>query len=133
MTVVIEAEEQSGTLITSRLATEYNKTVGAVPGPINSPTSVGANWLLKLGAVPITDSADILRELGFALPSTLPFPTIILNDTETLIINALTSPQSKETVVGSLRLDPISAAIAFSTLEIKGLIREVYGRVERII
>jgi DNA processing protein len=134
MTIVIEAEEQSGTLITSRLATEYNKTVGAVPGPINSPTSIGANWLLKLGAVPITEPSDILRELGFALPGTLPFPsTIILNDVETLIINALSSPQSKETLLQTLLLDPVTASIAFSTLEIKGVIRETYGRIERII
>jgi len=134
MTIVIEAEEQSGTLITSRLATEYNKTVGAVPGPINSPTSVGANWLLKLGAVPITEPSDILRELGLAEKGTLPFPSsIILNDTETLIINALTSPQSKESLLETLLLDPITASIAFSTLEIKGVIRETYGRIERII
>jgi DNA processing protein len=134
MTLVIEAQEQSGTLITSRLATEYNKIVGAVPGPINSLTSVGANWLLKLGAVPITDSADILRELGFQPPGGLPFPSaIILNDTETLIMNALTSPQSKETLLETLSLDPINAGIAFSTLEIKGVIRETYGRIERIM
>lgn len=134
MTIVIEAEEQSGTLITSRLATEYNKTVGAVPGPINSTTSIGANWLLKLGAVPITEPSDILRELGFALPGTLPFPsTIILNDVETLIINALSSPQSKEILLQTLLLDPVTASIAFSTLEIKGVIRETYGRIERVI
>jgi len=134
MTIVIEAEEQSGTLITSRLATEYNKTVGAVPGPINSPTSVGANWLLKLGAVPITEPSDILRELGFAEKGQLPFlSSIILNDIETRIINALTSPQSKETLLETLSLDPIAAGIAFSTLEIKGAIRETYGRIERII
>jgi DNA processing protein len=133
MTLVIEAEEQSGTLITSRLATEYNKTVGAVPGPINSPTSVGANWLLKLGAVPITDSADIIRELGFQALGGLPFPnSIILNDTETLIINALTSPHTKEGLLETLHLDPVSGGIAFSSLEIKGVIREVYGRIERI-
>ena len=141
MTIVIEAEEKSGTLITSRLATEYNRTVGAVPGPINSPTSIGANWLLKLGAVPITDSMDILTELGFHEPGTLPFRydrettdhTIILNETEQLIMDALRTPLSKETLVAQLSLDPITASIAFSTLEIKGVIRETYGLIERII
>jgi DNA processing protein len=67
MTVIIEAEEKSGTLITSRLATEYNKTVGTVPGPIDSPTSFGTNELLKLGAVPITSSMDIVLELNLEL------------------------------------------------------------------
>ncbi len=74
MVIVIEAAPKSGTIITARLGTEYNKTVGAVPGPITSPTSAGANWLLQLGAVPITCSEDILRELNFPLPDELPFP-----------------------------------------------------------
>lgn len=68
ITIVIEAAEKSGTLITARLATEYNRIVGAVPGPITAPTSAGANWLLQLGAVPITSSIDILRELNFDIP-----------------------------------------------------------------
>jgi DNA processing protein len=64
MTLVIESEECSGTRITAQLATDYNKTVGAVPGPITSRTSTGTHALLKLGAVVITESADILRELN---------------------------------------------------------------------
>ncbi len=138
MTIVIEAQEKSGTLITSRLATEYNKTVGAVPGPINSRTSVGANWLLKLGAVPITEPADILKELGFIEPGQPSFswsssPSILLNDTEDRILAFIVTPQSKETIIHNLELDAITASIAFSTLEIKGVIRETYGLIERII
>ncbi len=143
MTIIIEAEEKSGTLITARLATEYNKSVGAVPGPVTSPTSVGANWLLKLGAIPITNPTDIIEELHFTLPGTLPLwgaeaqqsegGSIILNETEQLIINALRMPQSKETLVETLSLDIVAASIAFSTLEIKGAIRETYGLIERII
>jgi DNA processing protein len=140
ITIVIEAAEKSGTLITSRLATEYNKIVGAVPGPITSPTSVGANWLLKLGAVPITDSTDILKELNFHLPGTLPFPADselhtlnTLNAVERAIMGALAFPLSREKVMSQLSLDPITASIAFSTLEIKGVIKETYGLLERTI
>jgi len=138
MTIVLEAQEKTGTLITSRLATEYNKTVGAVPGPINSRTSVGANWLLKLGAVPITEPADILKELGFIEPGQPSFswsssPSILLNDTEDRILAFIVTPQSKETIIHNLELDAITASIAFSTLEIKGVIRETYGLIERII
>ncbi|HTH92892.1 MAG TPA: DNA-processing protein DprA [Candidatus Paceibacterota bacterium] len=136
ITIIIEAREKSGTLITARLATEYNKIVGAVPGPINAESSVGANWLLKLGAIPITESADILKELGFALPGELPFyankgPTIILNETEELIMSALNAPLSRDTIIEKLRLDPVTAAIAFSTLEIKGIIKEEYGLIAK--
>lgn len=133
MTIVIEAQEKSGTLITARLATEYNRSVGSVPGPITSPTAAGANWLLKLGAVPITDSEDILRELGFGPKGTLPFSTIILNETEERIVAALRTPQSRDAIIELLALDPTTAAIAFSTLEIKGVIKESYGLIERTI
>ncbi|MEO5646002.1 MAG: DNA-processing protein DprA [Candidatus Paceibacterota bacterium] len=133
MTIIIEAEEKSGTLITARLATEYNKTVGAVPGPITSPNSLGSNWLLKLGAVPITESADILKELHFHLPGQLPLHTIILNDVEQKIFNMITTPLSKETIIDNLAEDIITATIAFSTLEIKGVIRETYGLIERAL
>ncbi len=131
ITIVIEAQEKSGTLITARLATEYNKIVGAVPGPINSPSSVGANWLLKLGAVPITESADILHELHFHLPGQLPLTSITLNEVEQKIFNLVSTPLSKETIITHLALDIITASIAFSTLEIKGLIKETYGLIDR--
>ena len=131
MTIVIEAREKSGTLITSRLATEYNKIVGAVPGPIDAPASVGANWLLKLGAVPITDSDDILRELGFSPRGTLPFHTIELNEAEEKIMNVLRAPLSKEAIIEMADMDLVTASIAFSTLEIKGVIKETYGLIEK--
>ncbi|MFT5179747.1 MAG: DNA processing protein [Candidatus Paceibacteria bacterium] len=59
--LVIEATDRSGTLITSRLATEYNRDVLAVPGPVDSDGSFGPHMLIKLGAVPITSSEDILE------------------------------------------------------------------------
>lgn len=59
--VVIEAGERSGTYITALQALELGKTLGAVPGPIDSPMSKGANQLIKDGASPITSSADILE------------------------------------------------------------------------
>ena len=63
-TLVIEAQKKSGTLITSRLATEYNRDVGVVPGPIHSPTSEGPHMLARLGAAIIRDKNDILELLG---------------------------------------------------------------------
>ncbi|MEK7148265.1 MAG: DNA-processing protein DprA, partial [Patescibacteria group bacterium] len=63
-TIVIEAQIRSGTLITSRLATEYNREVGAVPGPTHSPTSEGPHMLIRLGAALIRDKNDILELLG---------------------------------------------------------------------
>lgn len=63
--LIIEAEEKSGTLITARLALDYNKDVFVVPGSIFSPTSNGTNKLIHDGAHPITSSLDLLHALGF--------------------------------------------------------------------
>lgn len=61
--LVIEAGEKSGTLITSRLATEYNRDVGAVPGDISNKNSSGPHMLLGLGAAVIRNKEDILELL----------------------------------------------------------------------
>jgi len=63
-TVVVEARERSGALITADLALEEGREVLAVPGEITSSLSAGTNALLKLGAAPLTSSADVLASFG---------------------------------------------------------------------
>jgi DNA processing protein len=63
-TVVVEARERSGALITADLALEEGREVFAVPGEINSALSVGTNALLKLGATPLTAAGDVLLAFG---------------------------------------------------------------------
>jgi DNA processing protein len=65
-TVVVEARERSGALITADLALEEGREVFAVPGEIGSALSAGTNALLKLGASPLIDSADVLDVYGLA-------------------------------------------------------------------
>ncbi|MEK9130964.1 MAG: DNA-processing protein DprA [Patescibacteria group bacterium] len=64
-TLVVEATDHSGSLITAKAATDNNREVFAVPGPINYPTSRGTNDLLKDGAHVTTSANDILDALGF--------------------------------------------------------------------
>ncbi len=63
--LIIEAEKKSGTLITARLATEYNRNVLTVPGSIYSKNSEGPHLLMRLGATPITCPEDLHEALGF--------------------------------------------------------------------
>ena len=66
-TVVVEARERSGALITADLALEEGREVFAVPGEITSALSAGTNALLKLGAAPLTSAADVLASFGIEL------------------------------------------------------------------
>jgi DNA processing protein len=65
-TVVVEARERSGALITADLALEEGREVFAVPGEIGSALSAGTNALLRLGASPLTAVADVLDAYGLA-------------------------------------------------------------------
>ena len=60
MTVVVEAAERSGSLITADLAADLGRDLGAVPGPVSSRASAGPNDLLAGGACVVRDAQDVL-------------------------------------------------------------------------
>ena len=63
-TVVVEARERSGALITADFALEDGREVMVVPGEITSSVSAGSNALLRLGATPVTGARDVLETYG---------------------------------------------------------------------
>lgn len=63
VTVVVEAAERSGSLITASFAAQLGRTVAAVPGRVNSPRSAGSNRLLREGAAVVRGPEDVLDEL----------------------------------------------------------------------
>ncbi len=83
--LIIEGENDSGTLITARLALDYNRDVLALPGSIFSTTSEGPLSLIKRGAVPICSGKDLLLALGFNDDSGDPLSEI--KDTESTYKN----------------------------------------------
>jgi DNA processing protein len=66
--VVVEGDVKSGALITARLAVDEGRSVYAVPGNVFSPGSHGPHHLIKTGAIPVTEGADILSDLTWCKP-----------------------------------------------------------------
>jgi DNA processing protein len=72
LTIVVEATERSGSLITAELAQDLGRAVGAVPGPVTAPRSAGSNALLRDGALVIRHAQDALDEaLGIGVATAL--------------------------------------------------------------
>jgi len=132
-TLVIEAQKKSGTLITSRLATEYNRDVGVVPGPIHSPTSEGPHMLARLGAAIIRDKNDILELLGLKRKDEPPTLLDIedLTSEEKIFIKILENPCERDELIRKSKMETGTANAILSLLEIKGLITEELGEVRK--
>lgn len=127
--LVIEAENISGTRITARLATEYNREVFSIPGSILSPTSGGTNELIKEGATPLTSAQDIIEFFGFkqGKQKKLQF----LSEDEEKIIKLLIEPQSRNEIAQQTGMSIIKLNILLSSMEIKGLLKEAMGKIYR--
>lgn len=134
--LIIEAEEKSGTLITARLATEYNRDVLVVPGSIFSPNSKGTNFLLRSGATPITCVEDLLTALGFAkTEDTEHAQQKLLLDCsadELRILDVLREPTNRDDLARALDMPIGELNMLLSIMEIKGYIKEEYGDIKRV-
>lgn len=131
-TLIIEAGEKSGTLITARLATEYNRDLLVVPGSIFSPTSRGANRLLHQGATPVTSSEDVLEALGFELEKDEEKQKKLFEDLspeEKRVINLLREPMERNELIKALKIGTADANALLSVMEIKELIKEEMGEI----
>ena len=133
LTVVVEAAQPSGSLITARRASDVGREVGAVPGRINSKVSEGTNDLIKLGAHAIRGAQDVLDLLlGVGMrtvcregPELEPELVAVLESVE----EGSTTCDAVSTECG---LEAGKVAVALTRLELMGYLRaEGHGRLAR--
>jgi DNA processing protein len=118
-TVVVEAGERSGALITADFALEEGREVFACPGEITSTLSAGTNALLRLGATPLTEAADVLELYGLRAPEEA---EVDLTGPARALLERLGAPATGDELVRAVALDPGMAAAALSELELAGLV-----------
>ena len=124
--LIIEAEEKSGTLITARLALDYNRDVLTIPHSIFSQHGKGSNKLLRDGAHLVTSAKDVLHILGFETEENIQrsFDFKDFSKEEIAIIEALDHPQSLDELVSKINLPLEKIAQAITLLEIKNVISQ---------
>jgi len=136
-TLVIEAPDRSGALITARLACEMNRDVLALPGPVTSRTSRGCNQLIRDGAILIQNVEDILESLGPMAGSVEAEPgqsirsgsELLLNEVERQILDAIDETGTPiDTVIHQTRLPAHRVVATISVLEMRSLVRRLSGQ-----
>ena len=117
-TVVVEARDRSGALITADLALDEGREVFAVPGEITSALSSGTNDLLKLGASPLTASNDVLDVFGLVAAGNE--PAALGPEAETVLERLRDGPASADELGRATGLDAGALASALTELELAG-------------
>jgi DNA processing protein len=124
-TVIVEARERSGALITADFALETGREVFAVPGEITSSLSVGTNALLRVGATPLTRAEDVLEALGLESAAS---PALELGDAARAVLEAVSQePAGVDRLVRGTGLDAAAVATALAELELAGVVAEAEG------
>jgi DNA processing protein len=129
-TVVIEAGETSGALITAKFAADQGREVLAVPGPINAAQSKGTNNLIQQGARPLLRIEEVLEVLNLQHIQTQQKARKVLpaDETEAALLKVI-GPQPLHVddiqAQSGLSIERVSATLTL--LELKGIVRQVGG------
>lgn len=121
LTIVVEAAERSGSLITADMAVDLGRSVGAVPGPVTSARSAGTNRLLAQGATVIRDAQDALDALlGPGVLSAVSSGPPVEPERLRILDAVEAGANSPDAVAVTCAIDPIEAAMGMTVLELDG-------------
>jgi DNA processing protein len=138
-TVVVEARERSGSLITARLAADANREVFAVPGPLDSDRSRGTHQLIRSGACLVTSADEVIAEFGPHVRNEFADAhqtgerssevRSCLSPAESKVMNALSTWEATpiDRLIEGVGLSPDKVYAALTNLELRGLIDTLPG------
>jgi DNA processing protein len=127
---------KSGSLITAQQAVDQGRTVYAVPGPVDKPTSAGCNRLIQQGAKLVMNGDDILDDLTDLFPTSpaapkleTPRPVIALTLDEEILYKAIDKEERHiDELISRSGLTAATVNVTLMRLEMKRLIRALPGR-----
>lgn len=126
VTVIVEARERSGALITADFALEDGREVLAVPGEITGSLAAGTNRLLRQGAAPLTSSADVLELFGLS-EAQRPAGPALGPDAQAVLERVVEAPATADELGRRTQLEPGRLAAALAELELLGAAIEADG------
>jgi DNA processing protein len=129
-TVVVEAGETSGALITATFAAEQGREVFAVPGPIYAPQSKGTNRLIREGAQPLLDPVDIMESLNLRKVDHYKQASLLLpgDELETKLMEILNlEPVYIDEIQSKAGFPVEKVSAALTMMELKGMVKQVSG------
>lgn len=128
--VVVEAGLNSGSLITAKHAAEQGRPVYAVPGNINSQSSIGTNLLIRDGAIPLVIIDDLIRDIGADTtrdPETR--PDLDADELKVFDVVRVMSGPTVEDIIRGTGFDAKLVNSILTIMEIKGLVESYAGRI----
>jgi len=129
-TVVVEAGERSGSLITANFALEEGREVFAVPGQIRSPGSQGTHALIKQGAKLVEDIQDVLEELQLSIENRgKPRRAAPTSEEQKLLVSLGSEGRHTDEVIAESGMSAAQVTALLAVMELKGLVRRNPGNI----